>query len=91
MDLFLTHSRPLQMSTITGNTLTPSLEVKCGDLQHPDNGSVEAPDKSVDSIATYRCNTNYKLSGRSKRTCNLDDDGTNAEWNDTAPTCVGKS
>ena len=55
----------------------------CPSLADPASGSVSVSTRSANSTATYSCDTGYKLTGTTVRTCQTD--GT---WSDTEPTCA---
>ncbi|XP_052804614.1 sushi, von Willebrand factor type A, EGF and pentraxin domain-containing protein 1-like [Mya arenaria] len=59
----------------------------CGVLSDPANGRVSlSQDRSVGSVATYTCNTGFKILNASlgnTRTC-----GQDSQWTGNAPTCV---
>ncbi len=59
----------------------------CPELTDPTHGSVLPPDElTVGSVATYVCETGYKLCERcvNSRTCQQD-----ASWSDQMPVCQG--
>ena len=53
------------------------------DLDDPSNGSVSVSSNFVGGSAYYRCNSGYRQSGSSYRTCLL-----SGEWSGTQPTCI---
>ncbi|XP_035660825.1 E-selectin-like [Branchiostoma floridae] len=55
--------------------------IRCPTLTPPANGAVKSPN-SYRSVATFTCDTGYKLVGTSTRTCQSD--GT---WSGGSPTC----
>ena len=75
-------------ATVTGGAggATTAPVIDCGPLSNPDNGTVSAPDTTVDGVATYTCGTGYGPSGSSTRKCQPD--GT---WSGTDPICVPAS
>ena len=58
--------------------------IRCPDLTVPNGNVVVIPnDQSLNSVATYSCNSDYSLEGgNSVRHCQSD-----REWNGTAPSC----
>ncbi len=58
-------------------------------MDSPPNGSfvLESSDAQVDktTVATYSCNSGYKLVGKKQRTCHQ------GVWLGTEPTCQGKA
>ncbi|XP_035210882.1 sushi, von Willebrand factor type A, EGF and pentraxin domain-containing protein 1-like isoform X2 [Stegodyphus dumicola] len=62
---------------------TPSCEaIVCPSLNDPQNGKVIFSQKRLHSVATYKCDRNFILSGLSERTCQAD--GT---WSGSPPVC----
>ncbi len=59
------------------------IEIFCPTLTDPVDGSVSFSSVSVDSTATYSCNTGFELVGVAPRTCFA---GT-GEWSGMEPTC----
>ena len=72
----------------TGPTVAPS--ITCPDLTSMTNGMISyntgnSP-RSVDTVATYTCDTGYTLNGgTTTRTCRSD-----GMWSGSAPNCQGK-
>ena len=58
--------------------------ITCEPLVDPPNGVVSF-NTTVNSVATYSCNTGYTLTGDDMRTC-LE----TGVWSGSAPTCTGK-
>ena len=57
----------------------------CGPLNDPDNGQVDTPSGTTfRSIATYTCDTGFRLFGSLSRTCRAD-----GLWTSTDPFCEG--
>lgn len=56
----------------------------CDTLPAPDNGNIEASVRTVGSVATYSCSSEFVINGVSERNCQAD--GT---WSGIAPTCLG--
>ena len=63
---------------------TQSAAVDCGSLNSPENGDVDLPGTSFDSIAQYSCNLGYLLVGVESRQCQA-----NRTWSDESPICEG--
>lgn len=61
------------------------VDITCGQLTDPEFGRVFLSSTTVNSTATYQCNTGYKIQGESKRVC-LD----NGQWSGTEPICACK-
>ncbi|KFM57441.1 Sushi, von Willebrand factor type A, EGF and pentraxin domain-containing protein 1, partial [Stegodyphus mimosarum] len=62
---------------------TPSCEaIVCPSLNDPQNGKVIFSQKRLHSVATYKCDRNFILSGLSERICQVD--GT---WSSSPPVC----
>uniref|UniRef100_H2Z7B2 Sushi domain-containing protein n=1 Tax=Ciona savignyi TaxID=51511 RepID=H2Z7B2_CIOSA len=59
-------------------------EILCPSLSQPTQGSVVVTSRSVQGVATYSCNTGYRLDGPQVITC-----FSNGRWSNTPPTCVG--
>ena len=59
--------------------------IDCGPLGDPPNGEVSVSSKTVNSTATYSCNTGYTLTGNDMRTC-LE----TGLWSGSEPMCTGK-
>ncbi|XP_061166124.1 sushi, von Willebrand factor type A, EGF and pentraxin domain-containing protein 1-like [Saccostrea echinata] len=67
----------------TWDPLPPEcVPVECGDPGLIANGDVLAPMYTFGSLASYRCNPGYFLSGNNTRKCESD-----KEWSGEAPTC----
>ncbi|MBI5498035.1 MAG: choice-of-anchor D domain-containing protein [Deltaproteobacteria bacterium] len=64
-------------------TAPSCVQVDCGSLANPTNGTVTAPTTTFGGTATYSCNAGYNISGASTRTC-----GTGGAWSGSAPSCV---
>lgn len=62
-----------------------NLDVDCGQLSDPANGSVNAPYTGFDEQATYSCNVGYELKGPMTHVCQA-----NGEWSGNETTCEGK-
>ena len=65
-------------------------ETTCSDLSEVVNGRISynsgsSNRRSVNTVATYSCNSGFSLKGGEKRTCEVDSD-----WSGTAPTCIGE-
>ena len=60
--------------------------VDCGDLEDPANGEVSVSGTTVNSVATYSCNTGYTLTGDNMRMC-LE----TGLWSGSEPSCTSKS
>ena len=63
--------------------------VTCSDLPSLTNGDIDygggsTNSRSVDTVATYTCDTGYTLTGGSTRTC------VSGGWSGSAPTCQSK-
>ena len=56
----------------------------CNTLPAPENGNIDASVRTVGSVATYTCNSEFVINGESERNCQAD--GT---WSGAAPTCLG--
>ena len=56
--------------------------VTCQTLRQPSNGLITSSGSSVGSIATYTCNTGFRLKGSPLRLCTQ-----SRAWSGTAPTC----
>ena len=56
--------------------------VNCSSLSAPTRGKVSSPQTSYGSIATFNCDTGYRVQGSSALTCTA-----NATWNGSEPTC----
>ena len=59
--------------------------INCANLMAPENGNVVVPSTAVGSIATYTCNTGYRINGASQRECLSDE-----TWSLDAPFCISK-
>ena len=60
--------------------------IDCGSLTNPDNGQVDTSSgTTIGSTASYSCDTGYKLSDSSLRTC-----GADGEWTMSEPVCNSK-
>lgn len=57
--------------------------VNCGDPGTPANGIRIGSDFSIGSVVRYRCQTGFRLLGRSERVCQ-----TSGEWSNSLPDCV---
>ena len=71
------YSNPLLLYTDT---------VLCPNLDDPYNGSVSVSSNFVGGSANYICNSGYRLSGYSYRTCLL-----SGVWSGAQPRCISKS
>ena len=60
-------------------------EIDCGSLDDPTNGEVSVSGTTLNSVATYSCNTGYTLTGDDMRTC-LE----SGLWSGNVPSCIGK-
>ena len=58
----------------------------CPELESPANGDVTVFGFIVGSVASYTCNVNYQLEGRSVRIC-----GSDGQWTGETPTCERKA
>lgn len=56
--------------------------LSCGSLSSPDNGHVTLTGTTVNSTATYGCNSSYVISGNNTRLCQSD-----GVWSGIEPTC----
>ena len=63
-------------------SLVHTEDVACPQLQSPMNGAVSVDDLSVDSVASYTCDTGYLLTGPAMRTC-----GGDGQWIGSEPSC----
>ena len=64
-----------------------SAVVSCSILADPTNGEVQYnPAQTFMSLAEFRCNTGYQLTGPASLTCTAD-----GEWSDSPPQCEGES
>eukprot|EP00795_Rhopilema_esculentum_P000716 gene716-10430_t len=54
----------------------------CPSLSSPANGAVSTPDRHYDGTATYSCNSGYKLTKATRRTCDA-----NGQWSGEEPSC----
>ena len=59
--------------------------IDCGNPDEPANGTGHYIDTFVGSVVTYVCDSEFKLVGIKKRTCQL-----NGLWNGTVPVCQRK-
>ena len=63
---------------------SPELPQTCLVLSSPDNGQVNnTSGSSPGSVATYSCNTGYRLNSTNERRCD------NGQWTGVEPTCMG--
>ena len=59
--------------------------ITCGTLNNPQNGNVNIVGAGADSLATYSCNSGFKLQGITQRICSI-----SGSWSGIPPTCVGE-
>lgn len=57
----------------------------CGGLSKPFHGTVSAEQTTFGQMASYSCDSGYKISGTSKRICQTD-----GSWSGQVPTCLPK-
>ena len=57
----------------------------CPTLTDPENGVVSVPRITVNSVATYTCNSGYNLVGDAQRVCMA-----NGQWIGLVPVCQCK-
>ncbi|XP_064399465.1 CUB and sushi domain-containing protein 3-like isoform X2 [Halichondria panicea] len=60
----------------------PSCQRICPSVRSPNNGVVRVTTYNVNGRATYTCNTGYRLSGLSSRTCS-----SSGSWSGSNPSC----
>ena len=63
-----------------------SVEIHCGSLETPSNGSKIGNNDVVDSVMMFSCDYGFRLSGSAQRNCT--DVG---EWNGMEAMCIGTS
>ncbi len=62
----------------------PHAEVDCGPLSSPKDGQVIFKTTTLNSVATYTCNSGFDLIGSSERICQA-----GGTWSKEAPVCKG--
>jgi CUB/sushi domain-containing protein len=62
----------------------------CTTLPTPTNGNAPTytSAQNFNSVATFTCQSGYRLTGNSQLTCALDGGGPNVAWNGSPPSCV---
>ncbi len=60
----------------------------CETLTNPDNGRVTVMTRTIGSVASYRCNGGFEISGEETRTCERIAGSTSVRWSGVAPTCI---
>lgn len=89
-------SLPVPTCQCKTSTCTPTLPsnpiilfsvIQCPELPNPENGRVTIipSDRSIGSIATFRCNVGHQLQGQANTQCQR-----NKEWSLQPPTCQRK-
>ncbi len=82
----------LQLSASLLITLFPCAEITCSDVSALENGDIaynteDTDVRPINTVATYRCNDGYILSGDTTRTCK-----SSGMWSGSeAPICEGES
>jgi len=59
------------------------VESPCPILSPPDNGHLEVSGKGYGAVATYFCNSGFKLDGYPQIRCTID-----GRWSNTVPNCT---
>ena len=59
--------------------------IDCGTLQSPKDGNVQLDSTLFGSIATYSCNSGFRLVGEANRTCTQ-----NGTWSNRPSSCAGE-
>ena len=63
--------------------MIPAATIECPRLSDPRYGSVRVNGLQPGSVARYKCNSKFKLSGNPIRSCQSD-----GQWSGKAPTCI---
>ena len=63
-----------------------TVSISCGTLTHPTNGQVDTSSGTTfGSVATFSCNTGYRLSHQQVVMC-----GADGMWSTASPSCLGE-
>ena len=63
-----------------------TVSIDCGTLTQPTDGQVNTSITTFGSVATFRCNTGYRLSHQQVVMC-----GADGMWSPASPSCLGES
>ena len=76
----------IDTAVIAPESTTTSVSTDCGPLTDPDNGQVDTSSGTTfGSVATFSCNTGYKLSHQQVVMC-----GADGMWSPDSSSCLGR-